>query len=171
MVLSHVYPLLFGGKQSDIDRLVDEIKGCSPDILVLTGDIIKGSWNVRERRSDTFDSEEALRDSLNHQWDIIFSIFSRLKVPIWMAPGNHDINSYTLRYRDTVKEVFVDRIDEPFHAKSFENYGFLFLNTNISDSARTKYTLDEAQVRWLKDGLKCQMGTGNCQKIAQSADN
>ncbi len=153
VVLSHIYPLLFSGNQSDIDRLINEIKGCSPDILILPGDIIEGTWNSREWKEHTFDSEESLQGFLNNQWDEVLSILDRLDVPIWIAPGNHDISSYTPGYMDIVREVFVSRAGEPFHAKSFKNYGFLFLNTNISDSTGTKYSLDEEQVQWLKDEL------------------
>ena len=153
MILSHIYPLLFSGNQSNIDRLINEIKNCSPDILILTGDIIKGTWNIQKWKPDIFNSEEILRDSLNYQWDKVFSIFNRLSIPIWIAPGNHDISSYTSKYRDITREIFIKKVGKPYFVKSYKSYNFLFLNTTISNSTEIKYGLDKAQIRWLKDKL------------------
>ena len=153
VVLSHIYPLLFGGDPSDMDRMLNEIRNCSPDILILTGDIIKGSWNVREWKPEMFEDNEALRESLNAQWDYVYSVFERLNIPVWIAPGNHDISSYIPGYREITRDVFSHRVGEPFHAKRFGDYDFIFLNTVLSDAEKETYGLDEKQIQWLRGGI------------------
>jgi hypothetical protein len=153
VVMSHIYPLLFGGKESDVDRVVKAIKNSAPDILILGGDIIRGTWNVPRWEPDEFEGEQDVRQALNDQWNRVLSIFKNLRIPIWVAPGNHDISSYTSRYRNVAREVFINRVGRPFYKKRVGGYDFIFLNTILSDGHGIEYGLDEAQVEWLKGEL------------------
>lgn len=153
VVLSHIYPLLFAGDSQDIETLLTRIKSCSPESLILPGDIIQGTWNAKNSRRNKFADDEALRDALQSQWDLVFRAFEDLGVPLWIAPGNHDISSYNPEYRNLVKEVYLQRIGAPYRLENFKGTRFLFLNTTIADAESSWYGLDDRQVEWLAKHL------------------
>ena len=155
VVLSHIYPLLFDGDPSDVEMLVGKIRERAPDILILAGDIITGTWNARKPGPITFSSDEDLKDSLNRQWDYVFETFGSLDVPVWICPGNHDISSSTPRYRPLVREVFNERVGPPFFRKQLRNYRFIFVNTTLTKPAAGQQIagLDDTQVEWLQGEL------------------
>jgi 3',5'-cyclic AMP phosphodiesterase CpdA len=154
--------VLFGADRSDIERLVQEIKKCDPDVLILPGDIVPGTWNVRTPGENTYDTYDELRDSLDRQWDFVFEIFAPLDVPVWISPGNHDITSYTPDYRALVREVYTRRGGQPFHEKRLGAYRFLFLNTTLMTKDDSKVAgLDHEQLEWLRNGLDVPSSTVN----------
>lgn len=161
VVLSHIYPVLFDGDQSDIEILLREIEKCAPDVLILPGDIIPGNWNVREPGPKTFASDDELRNALYRQWDTVFETFDALGLPVWICPGNHDITSATPRYRDIVRDVYTTRVGQAFHKQQLGNYRFLFLNTALAEwqNERVEAGLDSTQIQWLTHELESSSPT------------
>ena len=153
VVLSHVYPILFDGEPADIEQLLAEIAACSPEALILPGDIVPGTFNVLEWvENRVFQSDRELRDELNRQWDYIFALFGRLNVPIWIAPGNHDIHSYQPQYQATVRQVFLENVGSPYHVKRMKEYRFIFLNS-LDGTTESGHGVSSEQAQWLVEEM------------------
>ncbi len=72
----HLYPMLF---HPDVYKIfIDSIKAQKPDFFFALGDLV-------------FNNSE-------QEWDTVLANFSKLNVPVYFAPGNHDLNYHYERY-------------------------------------------------------------------------
>lgn len=72
----HLYPLLF---HPDVYAIfMDSVKAQNPDLFFALGDLV-------------FNNSE-------QEWDTVLANFSKLNIPVYFAPGNHDLNYHYERY-------------------------------------------------------------------------
>jgi 3',5'-cyclic AMP phosphodiesterase CpdA len=113
-------------------RILEEISLIKPDLLFNVGDLI---WGYGQ-------SEEMIKK----EFDRAFSLFSKLPVPMFVAPGNHDFfNSFT-------RKVFKSHTNrEDYFSFHYKGAVFIVLNTempgNVGDIAGE-------QRKWLELELK-----------------
>lgn len=155
VLLSHVYPLLFDGTQEDIERLLRSIRALEPDALVLSGDIVPGTWDISHWRPGSFASEEEVRAAVSEQWDRVFELLKPLGVPIWIAPGNHDISSYQPEHIESVRKVFREVFGAARQVRYLEGVRLIFLDS-CKGPAGTPYGIAEDQKNWLAQELEKQ---------------
>lgn len=87
---------------------------------VLTGDIV--------RKSDTL------------SWDSVDAQLSKLRMPVYFSPGNHDTYN---------RELYEDRYGKTYFTFEYMNDRFIILDGNISN-----WNIDGEQLAFLKESLK-----------------
>jgi Icc-related predicted phosphoesterase len=121
-----------GGNVPDIyEEIVAEVERLKPDFVMTVGDMIEGYT------ADTV--------RLNNQWDEYKSIISKLSMPIYYTPGNHDITT------DAALGTYKKHIGEPYYSFDINNIHFVIIDNsrwNKSDE------LPKEQIDWLINDLK-----------------
>jgi len=148
VIIGHLYRTIFCGDPDNINKLIAEIRKLKPypDAVIFTGDIIVGVF-----MGAGIPEMGLIEDSLESQWDYVFSHFEKLKIPIWIAPGNHDITSVNAKRAKIVENVYKRRVADPIYGvKTLGGAKFIFLN-----SAFEHYHpyIDEPQRQWLLSEL------------------
>jgi hypothetical protein len=121
---------------------VDKVKLLSPSFVINVGDIIEGY-------SDPVTTRE--------EWDEVDKITSRLKVPFYYVPGNHDIAD-----TGALKE-WQKRIGSTYYNFKYKNALFIVLNSEAYRSAFDPdkkiegYEILGKQNEWLKEVLQKNM--------------
>jgi 3',5'-cyclic AMP phosphodiesterase CpdA len=151
VVLGHSYPLWFGGSEQDIERVLQAIADCEPDVLILTGDVLGGSgvwmaWPTHWNRDD------AVHTSIQRQWEHVEAILNRLGIPVWFVPGGHDTSSRLPDQQRIIEAMFQERHGPLYYSKTLNGYSFIALNSTPY-LTRKPYTLDEVQLEWLDQTL------------------
>ena len=100
--------------QGTFKATMDQLNLLQPEFVINVGDLIEGY--TREK------------DDLNSQWDEVDEMISKLKMPFFYTPGNHDL-SYP-----EAKEVWKERYGEGYY--SFVYHDVLFLVLNSEDAPR-----------------------------------
>jgi len=96
-----------------MDRAIDELNELRPDFIVFIGDIIEGQTQSYQ--------------AIIEQWNEADTHFSRVRAPLFMVPGNHDIWD-----RQSCK-IWEKRVGHPYF--SFNHKGCHFLIVNTEDMA------------------------------------
>ena len=95
-----------------MDRAIDELNQLRPDFIVFIGDIIEGQT-------------PSYKAVLN-QWNEADGHFSKIRAPLFMVPGNHDIwdgQSY---------RMWQERVGRPYFSFNYNGCHFLIINTEES---------------------------------------
>lgn len=112
-VLGHIRGKHDGKLHHQLDAIIAEVKALSPDFVVLTGDMIFGSYHDLVPDRDTI-----IRD-----WEHLDQALAGLEVPIYRVPGNHDLHDPVTR------DVYFARYGPLPSAVEFDGCLFLFLNS------------------------------------------
>lgn len=91
VVLGHLRGDL-SGPNSKLPEIIAGVRALHPDFLLLTGDVV---WGDTEKKVASY-------ASVRRQWEYLDSALATLGVPVFRAPGNHDINDIPTRdiYRE-----------------------------------------------------------------------
>ncbi len=119
-------------------QAVEGVNRLDPDIVLTVGDYIEGYT------TDT--------TALNKEWDEFMEIMSKLKVPYYLVPGNHDIT-----YNEA-EPIYRKRVGEPYYSFDFKNTHFVMLDVSRIEKAED---LPQDQMAWLIDDLKKNQGREN----------
>ncbi|MDP6379894.1 MAG: metallophosphoesterase, partial [Phycisphaerae bacterium] len=116
-------------------KSIEEINLLAPELVVNVGDFILG-YNSGEGFDLTF-----------KQWDEFDRVVKELKMPLYLAPGNHDI------WDERSQEVYEKRYGAPYY--SFDKGGCHFVIL-CSDLAKPKEagSITGDQLVWLRNDLE-----------------
>ncbi len=132
------YPVRFailgdrtGGHVADIyEQCVAEVERLKPDFVMTVGDQIEGY---------TLDT-----NTLNNEWNEYLNITSRLTMPIYYTPGNHDITF------DGMLPQYQRYAGKPYYSFNYRNLHFvIFDNSRWEESP----AIPQEQMDWLTDDL------------------
>jgi len=112
------------------EQIVGEIEGMKPDFVLSVGDMIEGY---------TGDTMEIKR-----QRDEYKTILKPLTVPIYFAPGNHDITD------STYIELYKRQVGEPYYSFDIRGVHFIVLDNSCFDSVSA---FPKEQLDWLISDL------------------
>jgi len=118
------------------ERVIDEINLLSPDLVVTVGDHIEGYG-------------DDLR-LIRAEWDSLLPVIGRLRAPVHMTPGNHDI------WSDAAEPVYAEMTGQkPYSSFDYKGVHFVILDTGRWESAEE---LPAAQMEWLEADLAANAG-------------
>jgi hypothetical protein len=118
------------------ERVIDEINLLGPDIVVTVGDHIEG-----------YGDDFAL---VRAEWDSLLPVIGRLRAPVHLTPGNHDI------WSDAAEPVYVEMTGQrPYSSFDYRGVHFVILDTGRWESAEE---LPAAQMDWLAGDLAANAG-------------
>jgi hypothetical protein len=100
-------------------ELVAEIRALAPDFVVLTGDLIYGDFGHQTEPAPVALDEAAIR----RDWEAVDGIFASIGVPIYRAPGNHDL------WDHSTLAIWNERYGSPYRSFRHGNGLFLLLNS------------------------------------------
>jgi predicted phosphodiesterase len=114
-------------------EVVDEINLLGPDVVVSVGDQIEGY------------TEDV--PTLEAQWDEYWDIAGKLKAPLYLCPGNHDI------LNDAMLGVWRERTGrEPCYSFDYEGVHFVVLDTGRWESSE-EWLAESGYRGWLEKDL------------------
>ncbi|NQY11010.1 MAG: metallophosphoesterase [Flavobacteriales bacterium] len=147
VVIGHCYPLLTEGNPDQVKRFIEKIEELKPQAIIFTGDAIMGLYGDKV-------PTDSVSSVLQSQFSKLILQFSKLNVPIWMAPGNHELVSPQRGY-EVIEKEYLNRFESLYHTKTLNGNSFIMLNTiNVrADYKKYKYTIDEEQADWLEKEL------------------
>jgi len=128
VTFGHVYNMMTPHRDI-FSLLVDSTIGADADYVFVLGDLVR----------------------FNHQpeWDFVLPELKRVGVPVYFAPGNHDVNFMNDRSRDIAdtepqaKQLYLDNIGYMYHFFADENANYIFINSNEKLETITNF-LDQA---------------------------
>jgi len=120
-------------------EIAREVRLIHPDFAVLVGDIIYGY------RSDV--------PRLKMQWSDFLSVYESFGVPIFVAPGNHEMQTEDAPESGNIdaQRLYVMHLGRLYYAFAYGNSLFIVLDTDIVGSAAE---ISGEQLQWLKNMLK-----------------
>jgi hypothetical protein len=113
------------------DRAVDEINRLRPDFAVMIGDLIPGYNN----------------GALDAEWKVFREHASRLAVPLFLVPGNHDI------FNSEARAYWIRNVGRTFYSFDHKGCHFVVLNTEEAHNGNGS-GLAEAQVLWAVEDIR-----------------
>ena len=108
------------------EQIVAEVERMKPDFVLTVGDMIEGYT------ADT--------NRLNQQWGEYKSMISKLSMPIYFTPGNHDITT------DAALGTYQKQIGKPYYSFDIGGIHFIILDNSRWDSSKD---LPKEQLDWL----------------------
>jgi hypothetical protein len=122
-----------GGHRARVfSRAVAQLNLLQPEFVVSVGDLIEGYSTDRER--------------IAREWREFQGYLSRLEMPFFYVPGNHDLANLTMN------AVWKEKFGRSYY--SFVYRGVLFLCLNSEDPPNEDGKFSAAQREWLADTLK-----------------
>jgi len=120
-------------------ELIREVSLIHPDFSVLVGDVIYGY------RSDVA--------RLKWQWSDFMSVYSSSKVPIFVAPGNHEMQTEEVpdSGNPIAQALYISHLGRLYYAFEYGNSLFIVLDTDIVGQS---YLVTGRQLQWLRHMLK-----------------
>ncbi|MFQ3651661.1 MAG: metallophosphoesterase [Gemmataceae bacterium] len=122
-----------GGQRARIfSQAVEQINLLQPEFVLSVGDLINGYTKDK--------------DKVNAEWKEFQTYVSRLKMPFFYVPGNHDITN------DVMLEIWKDKFGRSYYEFVYKDVLFLCLNSE--DPPGKGYSnISKEQLTWLKDVL------------------
>ncbi len=117
------------------EGIVAEVARLRPDFVLTPGDLIEGYTN------DTA--------SLKAEWEEYLSLIKELKMPIYIAPGNHDITM------DGMVSSYENHVGQPYYSANFADIHLIMLDVSRWGDASQ---LAPEQLEWLADDLEKSAG-------------
>lgn len=115
-------------------QIVREIQRLKPDFVLSVGDMIEGYTN------DTI--------AIKREWEEYKRLLEPLTMPIYLAPGNHDI------WDSTSLELYKRYIGEPYYSFNRRGMHFILLDNSRYD---TVGAFSSKQIDWLTADLERNM--------------
>ncbi len=126
--------------QPDVFKeLIREVNLIHPDFSVLVGDVIYGY------RSDVA--------RLKWQWSDFMSVYKSSIVPIFVAPGNHEMQTENVpdSGNPVAQALYMSHLGRLYYAFEYGNSLFIVLDTDIVGQS---YLVTGRQLQWLKGMLE-----------------
>jgi hypothetical protein len=138
------------------EEILERIEQLQVDFLIVTGDVILGGGQRR-----ALPPEEL--DVIRSDWQRFDAGVSRLEIPVYVTPGNHDIHSIPTR------DIFLEHYKKPPYAFSFKGSRFILLDTVGVDQQSARSTgneppwwdggpqpFDESQMNFIRSEIEKQ---------------
>jgi len=155
-VLSHCYPNIFDGKTEDLKALQQAFLSKDIDFVAFNGDLIPGTFHVDQWRNGDFSDMNALKTELEAQWSLFESYMVNPRgIPVYYAPGNHDISSYTPEYRKVVRSVYLERHGATHQVAKWGDWLMLFISSIDENGS---YRVGKKNFTLLKKALEAYEG-------------
>jgi serine/threonine-protein phosphatase CPPED1 len=119
-----------GHREKIFSRAIEQINLLQPEFVLSVGDLIEGYSTDRDKVLD--------------QWKEFQSFTSRLQMPFFYVPGNHDVTN-----KDQEK-IWEEKFGRRYYHFVYKGVLFLVLN---SDDPPASGSLSEEQVKWAKQVL------------------
>jgi hypothetical protein len=131
------------------EEILDRISELDVDFVVVTGDVIAG----------TYKNVAIDKDSINSQWEMFDERLKSLGIPVYRVPGNHDVSNFITR------DVYLERYTRPPFALTYKGSRLIFLDTIGIDQQTQdgspnwkpqELPFDDAQLRFIRNEIKKQ---------------
>jgi predicted phosphodiesterase len=119
-----------GHREKIFSRAIEQINLLQPEFVLSVGDLIEGYSTDRDKVLD--------------QWKEFQTFTSRLQMPFFYVPGNHDVTN-----KDQEK-IWEEKFGRRYYHFVYKEVLFLILN---SDDPPASGSLSEDQVKWAKQVL------------------
>ena len=120
-----------GHREKVFSKAVEQINLLQPEFVLSVGDLIEGYTTDREKVLD--------------QWREFQSFTSKLQMPFFYVPGNHDVTN------PEMEKIWEEKFGRRYYHFTYKGVLFLILN---SDDPPGSTSLSEAQVEWAKGVLE-----------------
>ena len=121
-----------GHRPAIFSRAVEQINLLQPEFVISVGDLIEGYTKDKDR--------------VNAEWKEFQTYVSRLKMPFFYVPGNHDITN------EVMLDIWKDKFGRSYYEFVYKNVLFVCLNSE--DPPGKGYSnLSPEQLDWLKETL------------------
>ncbi|MFM7148369.1 MAG: metallophosphoesterase family protein [Gemmataceae bacterium] len=123
-----------GGHRARVfSRAMDQLNLLQPELVLSVGDLIEG-YSRDKKQADS-------------QWREFQNYTSRLHMPFFYVPGNHDISN------PMMASLWKDKFGRSYYHFVYRNTLFLALNTE-DPPGKEAGSISETQLKWLEDTLK-----------------
>ena len=95
-----------------VEEFIQRLKELQPDLLFVTGDAIEAMWKKKPNRK-----------AIDAAWDRFDRIGTQLGIPVYISPGNHDVNNPVTR------DIFIERYRKPPYAITYKGSRFIILDS------------------------------------------
>jgi serine/threonine-protein phosphatase CPPED1 len=119
-----------GHREKIFSKAVEQINLLQPEFVLSVGDLIEGYTTDREKVLD--------------QWKEFQAFTSKLQMPFFYVPGNHDVTNKEM------EKIWEEKFGRRYYHFVYKNVLFLVLN---SDDPPGSSSLSEEQVAWAKKVL------------------
>ncbi len=170
VVIGNVYRTIFCKGYSETRKLIDEIKKCRPQAIILNGNSILGTHEEEVEKYDKlydqyvittgkqhFADESAVENSLEKQWGYVHSVFKKINVPVWITPGKYDLISADQAHQAVIEKMFQKKAGKSYFEKRLDGYRLIFLDTNNKKEEVGAPVIDEEQLNWLDSVFKASL--------------
>jgi predicted phosphodiesterase len=128
-----------GGHRAKVfSRAVEQLNLLQPEFVVSVGDLIEG---YSERK-----------DEIAHQWREFQSYVSRLQMPFFYVPGNHDIAN------PVMGDAWREKFGRSYYEFLYKDVLFLALDTEDPPKKNDHGRISAEQLAWLKKVLDANAG-------------
>jgi hypothetical protein len=130
------------------EEILERIAELKADLVLITGDAIHGMWGK--------DADPVI---IRKEWEIFDAGLSKLKIPVYRLPGNHDVHN------NITRDIYLERYPRVPFAFTFKRSRFILLDTaginqkGENDQATWKGLIqpfDEKQFAFIKDEISQQ---------------
>ena len=137
-----------GDPQLHFDEIIERIAELNVDLLVITGDVIHGMWGQ--------DTDPMI---IHEEWDKFDAGVSRLGIPVYRLPGNHDVHN------NITRDIYLERYERVPLAFTFRGSRFIMLDTaglkqvgkdDQATWAGLSQPFDDEQFGFIKDDIRLQ---------------
>ena len=111
-VLGHPRGKTSGELSMYFEEIIERIAELNPDFLIITGDIIYG-----------FMGKLTDPDVIRAEWEKFDTGISRLGIPVYRLPGNHDVHN------NITRDIYIERYSKVPFAFTFKRSRFILLDT------------------------------------------
>jgi len=115
------------------EEILNRISELKADFLIVTGDVISGGG---------IPNPAGIVDIYQNDWEVFDAGVSRLGIPVYRLPGNHDVCNFITR------DLYLERYTKPPYAFTFKNSRFIMLDT-VGIDQRTQ----DGQPDWYPQSL------------------
>jgi predicted phosphodiesterase len=124
-----------GGHRARIfSEAVEQINLLQPTFVVSVGDLIEG-----------YSKDQA---KLASEWKEFQTYTSKLQMPFFYVPGNHDVSN------PTQSDLWKERFGRPYYHFVYKDVLFLALNSDDPSEDKAKGKIDKAQIEYFQKVLK-----------------
>ena len=110
-------------------KLIDQVNVMSPDLVLITGDLISGCTDDR--------------DLAVAEWDAFDEAIEAIEAPVYMVVGNHDV------WSEWSRKLYAERYGPEWFSFNHKGAHFIVLSSEVAGAR-----INGAQLAWLKQDLK-----------------